>query len=254
MRRGYPQNDLGPLESTDVLVLAGGLGTRLASKHPDIPKVLAPVAGRPFLDYLLNWLDGQGAGRVVLALGHLADQVLRHLETKTYDFDLAISIEPEPRGTAGAIACARTALHSRSVVVINGDSLIDVNLSSFAAWAETRNAEAGLVATYLEAADRYGVLKLTPDDRVHSFVEKPKSCQSSWVNSGIYWFGPRILEQIFERECGSLETDLLEGQPQGTIHAFRHQGQFVDIGTPESLMLAAQDLLAPTDGLSDARP
>ncbi|MCC7167947.1 MAG: NTP transferase domain-containing protein, partial [Rhodospirillales bacterium] len=118
---------MSALEKIDALVLAGGLGTRLRAALPDRPKALAPVAGRPFLFHLLDFLAAQGIRRAVLALGHQA-AMIREAVVDYQTIEIAISEEPEPRDTGGALALARPRLHSDPVLVVNGDSLAPVDL------------------------------------------------------------------------------------------------------------------------------
>src|SRR5260370_29754005 len=111
------------LAGVDIVVLAGGLGTRLGTMLPGIPKVMAPVAGRPFLEHLLERLAEQGARRVILALGSRAAAVLSHLETRPFpSLEIVSVVEPEPLGTAGAIGYAWPVLQSSPTMVVNGDT------------------------------------------------------------------------------------------------------------------------------------
>lgn len=229
-----------PLGAVDIVILAGGLGTRLASVFQGQPKALAPVAGRPILDHQLFRLRQQGASRVILALGHLADQVRTHVEGGVDGLDLLTSIEPEPLGTAGAIAHALPLIRSDRIVVMNGDSLIDAEIDAFVNWTTTNKIEAGLIAAHVEEAGRYGVLGLDDDDVIETFTEKPKVDGSAWINAGVYWLSAAPLSMIASLGRGSLEHDVLPKLPAGRLRAYRSSAPFIDIGTPESLAEAAQ--------------
>jgi mannose-1-phosphate guanylyltransferase len=229
------KQDLGAI---DVVVLAGGLGTRLRSVLADRPKVLAPVAGRPFLDHLLRWLERQGARRIILALGHLAGPVEAHLAaTAPWNgrIDVATVREPAPLGTGGALRFCRQAIRSDPLIVMNGDTFVEVDLAGFAKSCALSGAEAGLVAVRVEDASRYGRLELTPDDRVAAFIEKDRAhAAAAWINAGIYWLRAAALDRL-PTGASSLEQDLLQPSPAGSITAWRTTGRFIDIGTPESL-------------------
>ncbi len=229
-----------PASKTDVIILGGGLGTRLAPVLPDRPKILAPVAGRPILDLQLDRLQQQGFRRVILALGHLADQVCDHVQAGVEDLEIITSIESVPLGTAGAIAHALSLVKSTPVVVMNGDSLIDANIADFIAWAGANAAGSALVAARANEASRYGVLRLAENGLVESFDEKPEDCEQAWVNAGIYWLDAKVLQTITSIGQGSLEHEVLSKLPIGLLTAYCCSERFIDIGTPESLSLAAR--------------
>jgi len=235
---------LKPSVNLDVLVLAGGLGTRLANILGDVPKILAPVGGRPFLYHLLNWLAGQGASRVILCLGFRADAVLNCLP----DLDvLGLSVvpvcEPSPLGTAGAVAFALRQVKSDSVLVMNGDTFIEADLPMFVNSHRQSGATVSLVAVEVEEPGRYGRLEIDSSCRVRCFEEK--SCAAirpSWINGGLYIFERAVLESIAQLGRGSLERDVLQRMAPLSIHAFRTNGAFIDIGTPETLERASSVL------------
>lgn len=228
------------LADIDIVILAGGLGTRLASVFPDKPKILAPVAGLPILDHQIERLRRQGARRIILALGHLADQVCSHLDEGVEGLDLMTSIEPEPLGTAGAVAHAFPLIRSDHVIVMNGDSLIETDLNAFVSWATINAIGAGLVATRVEQAGRYGLLGLDDHDVVETFDEKPRGDEPGWINAGVYWLDTTSLRMITSKGRGSLERDILPKLPVGRLRAFRSSGRFIDIGTPDSFVRAAR--------------
>ena len=113
------------LAAVDIFVLAGGLGTRIQPVLGDLPKLLAPIAGRPFLEILVDWLKRFGARRVILGLGHRADAVLDYLKANPpADLQISTTVEPRPLGTAGAVRFVRGKLHSEPALVMNGDTVI----------------------------------------------------------------------------------------------------------------------------------
>jgi len=198
---------------------------------------MAPAGDRPFLDHLLDWLAAQGTRRVVLCLGHGADAILDHLRRSPRgDLEVACSVEPEPLGTAGGLAHARRLLNSDPVLVVNGDTLVDVDLAAFVDAYRAGGAGAAIVCALVAEGGRYGRVELNAASSIQRFREKDASDRSAgWISAGVYLFSARTLDGIAALGRGSLERDVLERQPPGSILAFRTDGPFIDIGTPETL-------------------
>jgi mannose-1-phosphate guanylyltransferase len=234
------------LGEVHIAILAGGLGTRLRGVLPDQPKVLAPVHGKPFLEYLLNWLIHQGARRVVLCLGYRADDVLAYLSSRSSaPLEIQTVVEAEPLGTGGALANARALLGTDPVLVINGDTFLDADLNRFLAAHRASQAEISILAVEVENAGRFGRMILDRNDRVVRFEEKsPEAKGKAWINGGVYLCSPAIIAQVARLPKCSLERDVFGKLPPGTIHAWRAYGRFLDIGTPDTLSLASEVLTA----------
>jgi mannose-1-phosphate guanylyltransferase len=230
------------LATLDVLVIAGGLGTRIQSALGDTPKLLAPIGGRPYLAYLLDWLRRFGAMRIVLGLGHRAQAVIDFLErNKSSHDDLTVVtvIEPEPLGTAGAIRFARPNLRTDPVLVMNGDSFADADLCAFVAHHRRVRAKATLLCAEVDEAGRYGRVELDDDGRIRGFIEKDPSFRGrSAVSAGVYLFSAALLDEISAGGAVSLERDVFGQAVSGSLDAFAGPFTFTDIGTPESLKLA----------------
>jgi mannose-1-phosphate guanylyltransferase len=232
------------MSKIDVAVLAGGLGTRLSGVLSETPKILAPVLGKPFLDHLLEGLVRQGVQRVILCLGHRACDVRKHLELRSFaPLEVVSVVEPEPLGTGGAIAFARSHFHSDPVLIVNGDTLVDVDLNEFLAEHRASHAPASILCAEVEDGGRYGRIQLDSRDFVLKFQEKDASATGpTWINAGYYLFGKAVLDRIVELSKGSLELDILGKMGTGTIHAYRTRGRFLDIGTPDTLRMAPEFL------------
>lgn len=235
-------NSHAQLGEVPIAILAGGLGTRLRSVVPDRPKLLAPIGGRLFIDVLLDWLEGQGARRVVLLLGHRAEQVTSHLAAAPRP-GLAIEtvVEPEPLGTAGAVAFGRAQLGA-AAIVMNGDTFVDCDLDGFATSALSDSGAASLVAVHQADTSRYGRVEVR-DGRLVGFQEKLDG-RPGLVNAGIYFLKQAALAGIHEIKSGSIERDFFAQLPKESAMVWQTRGRFIDIGTPESLA-AAGDLLRP---------
>jgi NDP-sugar pyrophosphorylase family protein len=235
------------LADIDVLILAGGLGSRLAGVLGDIPKVLAPVEGRPFLDYQLDYLAGQGVRKVLLSLGHRAEMVLAHLAETKLPLRVETVVEPRPLGTAGAIAFARSAFSSDPLLVLNGDTWLELDLAAML--AEHRASPVPLATlSCVSVVDtrRYGAIELRADGSIARFIEKGESSSSGGlVNGGVYLLSAQLLDSLAVASGSSLERDVLPHLPAGMLrsHVIR-RANFIDIGTPESYARAAVHLAA----------
>jgi len=215
-------------------VLAGGLGTRLKPRFGDLPKALAPLAGRPFLAHQLEWLAGWNVREVVMCAGVGADRLRETLgDGSAFGVRIAWSIEPEPLGTGGALRHAAAHVDGPALV-INGDTLVSCD-----PWALERarweNGALGAVALYetAEAASR-GRVECDAEGRVMRFVEKDaRHVGPAWVNGGLYAFSPRLWRRLSEG-VSSLERDVLPRiAAEGLLFGLRVGGEFFDIGTPE---------------------
>ena len=230
------------LATLDVLVIAGGLGTRIQSALGDTPKLLAPIGGRPYLAYLLDWLRRFGARRVVLGLGHRAQAVVDYLDRNKSSYDdltVVTVTEPKPLGTAGAIRFARANLRTDPVLVMNGDSFADADLCAFVAHHRRVKAKATLLCAEVDDAGRYGRIDLDGEGRIRGFLEKdPGFHGRSTVSAGVYLFSAALLDEIAASSATSLEHDVFGAAPSGSLNAFAGRFAFIDIGTPESLKLA----------------
>jgi NDP-sugar pyrophosphorylase family protein len=237
------------LGSVDILVLAGGLGTRIRPVLGDTPKLLAPIGGRPFLSYLLRWLAGFGARRVVLALGHAAAPVLAYVrDFRDPALEVIPVVEPQPLGTAGAVRFARARLRTDPVLVMNGDSFVDADLGRFLDFHRTAGAAGTVLCAAVEEAGRYGRVAIDENARIRAFVEKDTAFRGpAVVNSGVYLLSGALLDAIVAMPGPSLERDVFERLPAGSLAAFRGPFGFIDIGTPETLATAAT-VLAPVFG------
>jgi D-glycero-alpha-D-manno-heptose 1-phosphate guanylyltransferase len=239
--RGPPaysvMNDLHNLTAG---ILAGGAGTRLRSAVPDLPKVLAPVAGRPFLTYPLDQLAAQGFRRVVLCTGYLGDVVKESLGTSYRGMRLLYSCDGRPLGTAGALLHALPLLASETVLVLNGDSFVEADLKASLQWHHRRQARATLLLAQTDNAARYGRVEVAEDGRIGAFCEKDGAAGPAWINSGHYWFQREALADLVQNEPRSLEHDVLPRWIGHGLCGYTATGRFLDIGVPEDYTRAEQ--------------
>jgi D-glycero-D-manno-heptose 1,7-bisphosphate phosphatase len=226
------------------IVLAGGFGTRLRARVADVPKPMAPVAGRPFLEYLLDRLADAGCHHVVLATGHMADVIQGHFGPRYQGMAIAYSHEAAPLGTGGAVVQAQRALPQEvdePTLVLNGDSWLDVDLAAFAAWAAAVPDTDAMVLRALPDVARYGSVRLD-GEMVVAFGEKAGS-GPGLINAGIYrlrraTFSGYALPQAFSIENDFFAPHIAELGMRGQVC----HGEFIDIGLPEDFDRAQTDL------------
>jgi NDP-sugar pyrophosphorylase family protein len=232
------------LAGVTAAVLAGGLGTRLRPVVADRPKVLAPVAGRPFLAHLLYQLRRAGVREAVLLVGYGAEQVRDEFGDSHGGMRLAYSAEPEPLGTGGAVRLALPLLRSETVLLLNGDSYCDLDLAAFLRFHRERRAGASLALTHVQNASRFGRVVTGSGDRVERFEEKDPTPAPGWINAGVYLLARSLIESIPSGRAVSLEREALPGWvAAGGAFGFPGGGRFIDIGVPESFA-AAQDFFS----------
>lgn len=229
---------MSDLNQVSVAILAGGLGTRLRPVVGDQPKVLAAVAGRPFLAILLEWLARAGARRVVLCTGYRGDLVRQELGQRFGPIDLIYSQEDRPLGTAGALRLAYPWLDSELVLALNGDSFCQVDLAAMLRWRAARSAPALMLLTWAKDAARYGQVELAPDGVVSAFGEKQPQGGPGWINAGVYLLERRLLETIPPDREVSLEREVFPAWVGQGLHGYAEGRRFLDIGTPESFAQA----------------
>src|SRR3989344_1487555 len=217
----------------DAIILAGGLGTRLRKVVPDAPKPLAPVNGRPFLDELLEYLDrSPHIGKVVLAIGYLAEVIKERYADTQYHFPVAFSYEESPLGTGGAIKKALTLVSGDDIIAINGDTYADVDIGALLKFHREKNGVATIAVARKKESARYGAVAFDDDHKIHSFDEK--SGASEFVHAGTLVFRRNLFDSVSDGAICSLEKDLIPQWLTQGVYAYVHEGGFLDIGTPES--------------------
>jgi len=221
-------------------ILAGGLGTRLRSVVADRPKVIADVSGRPFLAYLLEQVASAGIRNVVLCTGYMAGRIQECFGSTYGPLRITYSTEHEPLGTGGALRLALPYLESETVLVMNGDSYMDVDLRSFVNWFFQRQRQAALVLTEVDDTSRYGRVRIDPDGSIISFEEKCDNSGPGWINAGVYLIEKSVLTRIPQGRFYSLEKDFFPQLVGGGLFGFCAEGRFIDIGTPQSYAVAEE--------------
>lgn len=226
-----------PEPPSSALVLAGGLGTRLAREVPDLPKTMAPVAGRPFAQWLVERLRGQGIRRIVFCTGFRGEAIEAHFGTGArFGVEIEYSREAEPLGTGGSLRLAAEDETGDRFLAVNGDSWCAFDLSRLAdAHASSgHRARATIWTVSVEDGSRYGSVSVLPDGRVAGFSEKTGADAPARINAGVYLFERSTLLEVPPGRAVSLEREVLPALVGRGLFAVSGEGPFIDIGTPES--------------------
>lgn len=227
------------------IILAGGLGTRLREAVPDLPKCMAPVAGRPFLYYVINHLRRQGVQSFLFSLGYMHETIEKYLRDEFASLDYQCVIETEPLGTGGAIQlCCRHASGDQ-VFVTNGDTLFNADLSSLWQIHREKAAECSIALKPMKEFDRYGRVSLNQEGLVDDFQEKQFYAEGL-INGGLYLLNVKdFLAHNFPSRF-SFEKDYLEKLAgSGRVAGLEQDVYFIDIGIPEDYARAQAELKAP---------
>ncbi len=236
--------NVGTLAECPVLILAGGLGTRLRPTYADGAKVLAPVRGKPFLLYLLQQLATAGFRQIILCVGYRAEEVEQWLgDGSTLGLVVNYSREDEPMGTAGALRLAYGRfMAGQRVFAMNGDSILQVPFRSMYE-AHLKHGPAGTIAL-AEVADtsRYGTVDVDENGFVSRFREKSGEDRQGVINGGVYLFERSIMDLVPAGRPVSLEREILPIAVSLNLLAFKSCGYFIDIGVPADLVRAQAEL------------
>lgn len=225
----------------ECIVLAGGLGTRLQGVIGAMPKCMAPIAGKPFLFYLLQYLTEQKCSRVILSLGYKHEMVEDWLQQTQWDFEIETVVEHEPLGTGGGISLAMSKTQSQNIFVVNGDTMFRVDLAELYAFHEEKKATISLALKDLKNFERYGVVKIDEQCCVQSFEEK-KHYLHGLINGGIYIIRKTDFVQKNLRGKYSFEKEYLEKfVSEDQFYGYSSSAYFIDIGVPEDYNRAQTD-------------
>lgn len=223
------------------IVLAGGLGLRLRSAVPELPKILAPVAGRPFIAYVLELLNCSGFSRAVLAVGYRRDLVVAALGDRFGDMALAYAVEETPLGTGGAVWQASATLDASPVFVLNGDTFIDAPFAALERAMDGTEIDIAMTVCRVADAGRFGSVDIDRG-RVRGFHEKG-TAGSGLVNAGVLLMRRELPARFPMTGPFSLETDFLQKHlPALAMAAVPADGDFLDIGVPDDYARAASVL------------
>ncbi len=226
------------------LILAGGEGTRLRPLTSAIPKPVVSLVNRPFISYMLDWLEHHDFDDIVMSCGFLADGVRSVLGSGDREgIRIRYVDEPQALGTAGPVKLAEPILDER-FAVLNGDILTDIDLTSVLAFHEGRGARVTLTLTPVEDPSSYGVILTDDDGHVEAFIEKPQGeAPSNLINAGIYVLEREVVGEIPAGRAVSFEREVFPSLVGEGLHGLAREGYWLDIGTLDRYLQATRDIL-----------
>ncbi|MBU0778357.1 nucleotidyltransferase family protein [Patescibacteria group bacterium] len=218
------------LKEIDAVILCGGLGTRLKPVVSDRPKVLAKIGDIAFLDVLLSSLAKYELKNIILCVGYLKEQIKAHFNS---NYNIKFSEEDEPLGTGGALKKAKPLIKSNPFIVLNGDSICNINFREFFNFHINKKGILSMVLARSKAVQDFGNVMLDSSQRITSFKEKVVCRNECLINAGIYIMKKEIFSYMPDEKHFSLEYDLFSGLIEGDCYGFITESELIDIGTPE---------------------
>ncbi|OGW81900.1 MAG: hypothetical protein A3G33_05325 [Omnitrophica bacterium RIFCSPLOWO2_12_FULL_44_17] len=224
----------GYLSDIDVLILCGGKGKRIRKICPHLPKPMAKIGSRHFLDIMLGYLAGFGFKRFILAVGYKANVIKGYYrKKKPTGIEICFSEEKKPLDTGGAVKYAAKQIKSKEFFVLNGDSFCEFEPIKFLKFHRGKKACISILLQKVAIGGDYGRVAVDRSSRIVSFDEKNPSARNCFINAGIYLFDRKTFYLMPKRERFSLERDFFPSLAGKRIFGFRNRGFFIDIGTPE---------------------
>lgn len=231
----------------EAIILAGGLGTRLRPVVPELPKPMAPVNGRPFLEHQIEYWMMQGVTRFILSAGYKHELIQAHFGDHFHGAEIAYALEQEPLGTGGGLLVAIQEIQgTEPFLILNGDTFVEVELAELRRQHDQKRAEITLVLRQVERNTRYGSIQMAEEGRIVAFHSEPSDCCT--INAGVYLACKSAFDGLGWRagQKVSLEQDLFPAMLQAgkSFYGFVASGAFIDIGIPEDYFRAAAVLPA----------
>jgi len=232
----------------EAIILAGGFGTRLQPIVADLPKSMALINGRPFLEYLLDYAILQGIGKVVLSVGYKRDLIINHFGDQYKSVDIDYAIEEEPLGTGGGIRLAFWKVTGKRAIILNGDSIFRVDYRDMVSHHLKTRADATLALRKMDNTGRYGRVVIGRNNRIVGFIEKGEKTGPGFINGGVY-----VIEKDFLMEPGFRGRFSIENECFGLLFkeskffGYPSEGYFLDIGIPDDYKKAGHEFAQFTD-------
>lgn len=227
----------------EAIILAGGLGTRLRSVVADVPKCMAIVAQKPFLHYVITYLQKQGVTKFIFSLGYMSEVIENYLLKEFPLLNYQVSLEDEPLGTGGAIYLACKKATKKNVIIVNGDTLFNINITKLHSLHDFMKANCTLALKPMYKFDRYGVVEINNASIITSFKEK-NYYDEGLINGGCYLLNvaPFLAHKFADKF--SFEKDYLEKEyTQNNIYGQVQDEYFIDIGIPQDFEKAQTELI-----------
>lgn len=226
----------------ECLILAGGFGKRLKDTISDLPKPMAPINGKPFLEYLLDYLNSQGMKKVVLSVGYMKEKITEYFGSSFKNMDIIYSIENEPPGTGGAIKQSESLISSEVFFAVNGDTLFMVDFSKLYEFFLEKRADMVIALKHFKDCSRYGSVKIEQKGHIEGFIEK-QVLEDCIINGGVYFISKELFKNIDIQSPFAWEKDFLEKYYERfKFYGLVCEGYFIDIGTTEDYRRAQHEL------------
>jgi D-glycero-alpha-D-manno-heptose 1-phosphate guanylyltransferase len=226
----------------EAIILAGGLGTRLRAAVPDLPKPMAPIHGRPFLEHQMDYWIAQGVTRFILSVGYKRELIEAHFGTAYRNCAVVYAREEEPLGTGGGLLLALAEAQTESILVLNGDTFFEVALDNLYAQHTATQAQLTIALHRVPHNDRYGEVVLNADHAIAAFSAKPSGSEGI-INGGVYMMQRKAMLSLGWKpgDKVALEQDLFPALLDRKLPIFgvEYPGAFIDIGVPEDYQRAA---------------
>jgi D-glycero-alpha-D-manno-heptose 1-phosphate guanylyltransferase len=225
----------------EIIILAGGMGTRLQGVVNNVPKPMAPIQGKPFLDYLLKWITDYPVSKIIFSVGHKADVIKEHYGNVFNSIPVSYAEENQPLGTGGAILNALKYTIGDNVLIVNGDTYFPINLTLFRDFHIATESNLSVALKEMVDFERYGTVSLAIDTVV-GFKEK-QPLEKGLINGGIYFLKREFLTAMQLPVKFSFEQEVLEKEAAtGNLKATIFNDTFIDIGVPEDYKKACEQL------------
>jgi len=236
-----PDYSLGKMfmEFPDIIILAGGFGTRLRESIQNLPKAMAPVNGRPFLEYQLDFISHFGFKRVILSTGYLSTAIENHFGSRYRKLDLVYASESEPLGTGGAVKLSFDKVITPHALILNGDTLFRINLDRFFQKHIENLAKVSIALRYVADASRYGMIDCSQNGSVIAFREKSDQPMPGLINGGVYLIKAGYFRSLSLPDKFSLEKDMFAKMLDPELYKAQiFNDYFLDIGIPDDYLRA----------------
>ncbi len=229
----------------EAIILAGGFGTRLQSVVKELPKPMAPINDRPFLEYLLDYLEGYGINKVILSVGYRHEVIQAHFKNKYKYMHIAYAVEEEALGTGGAIKLAAQQIEGNKFFVLNGDTMFQVNLGKLQDYHRIFGSELTMVLRKVNDVQRYGSVEVDSKGKLIHFTEKGEKTGSGSINGGVYLIDKKLIEELPFSGAFSFEKEVLQKSfDRHEFYGMSCKQYFIDIGIPEDYLRAQKDFKA----------
>lgn len=217
------------------IILAGGAGLRLRKVIKDLPKSMAPISGRPFLEYLILQLKKWEIEEVILSIGYKGEVIKSFFGNgKKWGVEIIYCEEKQPLGTAGALRQAVNLTSDREFFSLNGDSFVDLDYNQIVAYHRQKGAVATIGLVGVNEVSRYGKVEINKDGKILRFREK-SAARAGFINAGVYFFAREVIKDIPERKV-SIEKEIFPRLVGRGLYGFVTKGFFVDIGVPKDYL------------------